>query len=284
MRSRLLVASAAALIGLVVGVVLVRPDSASAPKQTADPLVPGVITPQLGSIKSVLVLDGVIRPVDPIAVRSSAAGTVAAITSQVGDQVVVGATLFRIGGPDGTIQVRATKAGVISSIAVELNQSIAIGDELGVLAPADYLAQAVVAPELLYRLYRAPDEISLQLDRGPAPFPCPFVSLGVEDSSANPLDAPVYLTCQVPQSTRVFAGMRGRLVVTTGRVDNAITVPVEAVSGSADTGLVWVVGSGGEATPRTVELGLTDGVRIQIVGGLAASDHLLEFPPDDAAP
>ena len=284
MRVRAFLIVVAALAGIVVGGILFRPGPTQPPGPTVDPLSPGIISPMIASIKSVIVLDGVIRPVDLIPIRATAKGTIEKVSAHSGSTVTAGQGIFRLKTAAGTSEVIAPANGIVVSIAVEEGQAISIGDELAVVAPAAYVAQAQVAPELLYRLYREPDEIAVQIDHGPAPFACTFESLGTDPGGGNPLDAPVYLTCAVPRDVRVFAGIRARVVVTTGHVQNVVTVPVEAVSGGADTGLVWVVGTNAQSSPRTVTLGLTDGVRIQIVSGLTIGDRILEFPPDTNGP
>jgi len=261
-----------------------RPGQTQSPTPSADPLTPRVISPTIASIKSVIVLDGVIRPVDPIEVRSTAAGTIESVSASAGAPATAGKALVHLKTATGSTDIIAPTSGIVVSVSVEPGQVISIGDAVAVVAPSDYVAQAQVAPELLYRLYREPDEVALQIDHGPAPFGCPFLSLGTELGAGNPLDAPVYLTCSVPNNVRVFAGVRARVVVTTGHVEDVVSVPVEAVSGGADTGVVWIVGAGGEATPHTVTLGLTDGLRIEVVSGLAVSDRILEFPPNDTGP
>jgi hypothetical protein len=137
---------------------------------------------------------------------------------------------------------------------------------------------AVVAPELLYRFYEEPVEVVARIDRGPAPFVCPFVAIGPPEGSAPSVDTPVELRCRVPDDVRAFAGVRVDLAVTTAEVTDALVVPVTAVEGTADTGRVTVVLPSGEEVDREVTLGITDGVVVEVIAGLDESDAVLDPP------
>lgn len=184
-----------------------RPGSAVAP--LGQPIEPHVVAATIGSIRSVLVLDGVVVRAD-------------------------GSTRFE--------------------------------------------SVAIVEPALLYRLYEAPKEIVVKVDRGPGPFPCPLVSIGLPEATSS-LDAPVQLRCSIPDDQRVFAGVRTKVGVTTGSVEGAVVVPVTAVEGSSDSGFVVVVLPDASREKRRVALGLTDGTRVEVTEGLVAGERLLDLPP-----
>lgn len=157
----------------------------------------------------------------------------------------------------------------------------------GVVAPgADERLDvvAVVSPELLYRLYERPVEIIARLDRGPAAFTCPFVSIGPPEGATPGLDTPVELRCRVPAAVRAFSGVRVDLAVTTAKVTDALVLPVTAVEGTADTGRVTVVLPSGDEVDREVVLGVTDGVLVEVVEGLDESDAVLDPPRGLVAP
>lgn len=249
-----------------------------------DPLTPKIIEPSRATIRSVLAIDGAIRPVDVVSVIAERAGIVDKVIGRVGERLQEGETLITLSTPRGTLDIKAPAPSVVAKLDVVRGQRLDIGEVLAVLAPEGYRAEAVVDPSLLYRLYAPPIEIRAQIDRGPAPFDCPFLSLGADvDSIANPLDAPVMITCAVPREVRAFAGVRVRLAITTGIAENALVIPVEAVEGTADSGVVWVAGSDGGFEERSMTLGLSDGVRIQVLDGLTDGEKILEFPPPDAA-
>lgn len=73
--------------------------------------------------------------------------------------------------------------------------------------------------------------------------------------------------------------MRGQIALRSGQVSDVLTLPVTAVSGSADMGEVWVVDDEGEATIRQVRLGATDGARVEIVSGLEEGARVYAVPP-----
>ena len=99
----------------------------------------------------------------------------------------------------------------------------------------------------VYRFYEEPEEILLQIDRGPAPEPCEFLSLEAGDTVAEdsgdggPGGGPagaLELACRVPDGLRVFPAVRGQLSIMTGQAKNALVIPLTAVRGSVDEGEV----------------------------------------------
>jgi multidrug efflux pump subunit AcrA (membrane-fusion protein) len=67
--------------------------------------------------------------------------------------------------------------------------------------------------------------------------------------------------------------------VQAGVVENVLVVPVTAVQGTVQQGKVWVVGADGAQEERAVTLGLTDGEQVEVRGGLAEGDQVLQFVP-----
>jgi macrolide-specific efflux system membrane fusion protein len=58
-----------------------------------------------------------------------------------------------------------------------------------------------------------------------------------------------------------------------------LTVPTTAVEGGSGTGVVYLVGADGATEPREVTLGLSDGISVEVTGGLAEGDMILQFVP-----
>lgn len=247
------------------------------PTDAALALEPGLIQATRGNIRSVLVLDGAVTPVDPITLKAQADGTISRLRQTTG-HVEAGTELASLASNKGGIRVLMPEAGFVVAAEIVQGQRVAVGDPLFTVAPARYTVSVPVDPAVLYRLYERPITITVVIDRGPAPFDCPFVSLGAAAlPGANPLESQVTLVCAVPALIRAFAGIRAQVAITTATSDNALLLPVEAVQGSADQGLVTVLRDG-LRVPQAVALGITDGVRVEIVSGLSEHDDVLEFP------
>jgi multidrug efflux pump subunit AcrA (membrane-fusion protein) len=246
--------------------------------------LPRAVAVTRADIRSVVVLDGAIAAAPIEAVRSPIAGTVVDIVADEGAVVRAGDRLFTVkASTGGSSPVAAPAAGTLLSISAQQLQPVHAGQSLATLAPRAYQAVATVDPSRLYRLYQPPVSVRVQIERGPAPFDCPFASLGAEVAAGdNPYDAPITFRCSIPDGVRVFAGIRVRIAVVTGEALNALNVPVEAVEGAADNGWVTLLLADGSRSRRSVKLGITDGLRIQILDGLAEGDRILDPPQLDA--
>lgn len=238
---------------------------------------------RVDTIQSVIVLSGVIVPKPALPLPATASGSVMSIRVNVGESVKQKDPVVVVARPTGLqAEIVSPVDGTVTSVVVATGELVKQGQTVATVAPARYLASATVPPDLLYRLYAPPLSIKTQIDKGPGPFDCPLIALGIKtDTAVDPLNAPVELTCDVPATVRAFAGVRVRLGVTTGRVDRALTLPVEAVAGTADSGAVTLILPNGERVERSVRLGLTDGLRVQILEGLSAGDVVLNPPAVD---
>ncbi|TDE97561.1 secretion protein HlyD [Occultella glacieicola] len=187
-----------------------------------------------------------------------------------------------------TTVVRAPATGVVRFSVLE-DQAVSIGDPVATVTPDTFSVVGSLSPEQQYRLVSAPAEGQVQVPGGPAPFTCTGLTTGVADG--NDADQPdgeappagdgttVQARCAVPAGVTVFPGLSADLVITSGEAADAMVLPVTAVQGLFETGVVWVVGADGEPEERPVTLGLTDGELVQIVEGVAAGDLVLEFVP-----
>jgi multidrug efflux pump subunit AcrA (membrane-fusion protein) len=89
--------------------------------------------------------------------------------------------------------------------------------------------------------------------------------------------------CAVPTDVRVFPGLVADLTIAGGVAENVLIVPTTAVQGAADTGVVYVIGADGTQEERTVTLGLSDGVNVEVTDGLEENEMVLQFVPGAAA-
>lgn len=124
----------------------------------------------------------------------------------------------------------------------------------------------------ILRIHDAPLGARAQVSGGAGPFDCQLL-----DPFPGSIDGLTYsYACAIPPAQRVLAGMTGRLAVTLSRRTGVLSLPIEAVAGSLDSGEVRVKTPDGFET-RKVTLGPSDGVRIEITSGLRLGDEVT-FP------
>lgn len=288
----------------------------SAPAEASASIEEPVVTAGLSSLQNSLTVPASVRADTAVDAKATLQGSVSELTVTIGQKVSAGE---RIGAvrqetpvdpvtrmtPDGTETVVPQKpkvvaeaivapaAGTISALPVITKQEVAVGDVVAKIAPDAFIVQGSLKPEDLYRLSSIPGEASVSLKGGPGEFTC--TSLQISDpatagdgSAANGSDpsgeatgggGATALTCRVPAEVRVFSGLTGALTIQAGSAENVVTLPTTAVKGNADSGSVWVQNAEGEAEERPVKLGITDGVQIQIVEGVAEGDTVYEFVP-----
>lgn len=126
---------------------------------------------------------------------------------------------------------------------------------------------ATLPPEAAYRVLTGAPTASAEIVNGPGPFSCSTLS--------NLSDGPgATVTCAVPESVKLVPGLSGRLAIRSVRVKGALVLPVQAVAGSADRGLVTLIAAGGTRSQRRVVLGATDGAYVEIKSGLEEGDRV----------
>jgi multidrug efflux pump subunit AcrA (membrane-fusion protein) len=238
-----------------------------------------------GTVRSVVVLNGVAEPAPQVNIQAPASGTWAAIRARVGDRISRAQALGRIRvNQDGEVTVTAPASGTLVAWAARDGDSVKVGQAIGAIASDGFEAVAVVPPEVLYRFYGRPLSVTIKLENGPGPFECPLKNLGapLTGTESDPASVPVKITCAIPPSVRVFSGVRLKLAAVTGESKNVMLLPLTAVAGAAERGYVIWVTSDGRRARRDVRLGLTDGVNIEITDGLRVGD-VVAVPPTDAS-
>ncbi|MDA2811993.1 hypothetical protein O4J56_15225 [Nocardiopsis sp. RSe5-2] len=184
---------------------------------------------------------------------------------------------------------------------LEAGDPVEPGAAVASISGGRYRAVAEIPPNDLYRFYDDPEEITLKIDKGPPAEECGLISLGAKDSSSDSGsddgdeempdefmmpeadsgggEATAQLTCRVPDDMKVFAGVTGKVSVTTGSSKGALLVPATAVRGGTEEGQVVVVGPDGAEEERDVALGITDGEMIEVTEGLEEGEQVLDPVP-----
>ncbi len=270
--------------------------------ETPNPDVPGaqIVEPQvavaLGSIENNVTLTVTVSADAAVPIKATLAGEVRKVLVSQGQQVDVGTPILTLRATlptaDGlstytkTTTVTSPAAGILSDFPALVGQVFSVGDTVGQVAPPSFHVSGSLPPEQLYRLKAQPTEAEVTITGGPAPFTCtglvistPLAGQQGSDGTAGPT-----VTCAVPAGVTVFAGLTAQAVISGGGAENVLILPTTAVEGIAETGNVYFVLPDGSTETRPVTLGINDGMNVQITGGLAEGDMVLQYVPGAIAP
>lgn len=265
------------------------------PPREEGPAFPGaeIFEPQvpvsLGTIRNDVILDGTVNADAAVAVPATLAGEVAEVYVKEGQHVEAGQELallkgFYDNGMTRWSKVTAPRAGTLSSFTALVGQQVSVGDPVGRIAPPSFNVTATIPPTEQYRLTTQPTEATVTIVGGPAPFTCTGLTIstplpGADGQDGEPSAAGATVKCAVPGDVRVFAGLTAQLTLAGGMAENVLVVPTTAVEGGSGTGIVHVVGPDGATEPRDVTLGLSDGISVEVTGGLEEGELILQFVP-----
>lgn len=234
-----------------------------------------------------VVEQGSVQPYPPFLVTSPAAGNVRLLVKP-GDGVTRGQQVATVGGRG----VAVLAGGTVMSVLAPAAATLPVNAPLMTVKYSGFGVPVSVSPENVYRVYRAPVAGLASLTAGPSGVPCQVVptpvvgsdqgSPGAEGSGAGPQGSSEELavTCLLAADSKAFTGQPAKVGIRFATVRDALTLPVTAVTGEALNGTVTYVAPDGSTSARTVTLGVSDGVVVQIVGGLAAGDRVAARAPD----
>lgn len=199
--------------------------------------------------------------------------------------------------------VLAPAAGTLDTLSVLLNQEVGVGDQAGTIAPGTFSITGSLSTAQQFRLMGKPATATGSIANGPAPFACQDVQLSnktapegtgtgaaaIPGGPGGPAPAETgtgQVSCAVPAGTTVFPGLGATITLTAGEAKDVVTLPLTAVKGSVQNGVVWIPSADGAGVPeeRKVLLGLSDGNVVEIVSGLDEGQQVLEFVPGVDAP
>lgn len=289
-----IVVFAAIAVALVKIAFFADPAQSSSGESPTGAIVEPQIPVMTGTVRNDIVLDGTVSADAPVPIKATLDGEVRQVSVAVGQWVDAGAELLQIRGmnDDGTNRwsiVKAPASGVLSSFDVLVGQSVTVGGVVGQVAPPSFSVTAAMPPEQQYRLTTQPTEAEVAIVGGPAPFTCTGLTIttplpgsgsggdGGEGGAGSTSGTTV--RCTVPADVRVFSGLTATLTIAGGVAENVLVVPTTAVEGGSGTGVVYVVLPDGQTEPREVTLGLSDGITVEVTGGLEEGETVLQFVP-----
>jgi membrane fusion protein (multidrug efflux system) len=306
-----------AVIAVALVVLAFRGSGASDPVagDAAQPAAVQLDSPQvpvvLGAVQNTVTVTGSVAADAAVPVKVTAAGTVKKLLVVPGAAVTAGQGVLQVTvttardpvttkDADGndvvtprepvvrTVTVNAPSAGTLTALDALVDQVVAVGDPVGSISPGTLSVTAPLTQSDQFRLLTAPATAEVTVQGGPAPFTCTGLTLGAPtettgtptaDPSGGAPPAGTTARCAVPAGTPVFPGMAASVAVQAGTAENVLTLPITAVQGSVQAGNVWVVGDDGAPVETPVTLGLTDGQLIEVKGGLAEGQSVLQFVP-----
>jgi multidrug efflux pump subunit AcrA (membrane-fusion protein) len=279
----------------------------------------GLSSPEIpvgrGTVVNTVSVQGTVVADAAVPVKATAAGTVSRLYVSAGATVAAGERVLDIryeverepiigkddeGNPTSTprdplvkvVTVTATVAGKVATLDVLKDQVVAVGDAVGSLSPGTLSVTAPLTQADQFRLLSPPSTAEITVTGGPAPFTCTGLTLGAppadqtstgggpDPTTGMPTSAAATTArCAVPAGVAVFSGMAATVAIQAGQATDVLVVPVTAVQGSVQNGTVWVPGADGTPEERPVTLGLTDGQQVEITGGVAEGESVLEFVP-----
>lgn len=261
--------------------------------EVLDPQVPVAV----GTISNDVVLSGTVKADDAVPVKAPLSGDVTSLGVGVGSHVEAGQQFGVIKGTNSagkvvTVGLVAPAAGTISALTIVTNSQVTAGTAVAQIAPPGFYVTAAVQPADRYRLLSAPTEAQVTVTGGPAPFTCTGLTIttplagagtgsGDDSGSGDPGASGSGTTarCTVPADVTVFPDLVAQVTVSAGVAENVLIVPVTAVLGAAESGVVYVIGDDGATEERQVTLGLSDGVNVEVKDGLTEGELVMQFVP-----
>jgi multidrug efflux pump subunit AcrA (membrane-fusion protein) len=300
---RVILPAAWLLVGLVAAAALAKlaffPDRSQTPAVGVGSEPTGALSEPLVSVERGTIVNNLELPAtvanDPaVAVTVRKPGSVIDVFFSPGQQVTAGAIVASVREDvpqdDGSTfalwsEIVAPGAGVLSELTLTSGQTVAPGDTVAAIAPSTFRVQGTIAPTDRYRLITEPTEARVTIPGGPAPFTCTGLVLdtplaALESKDGGSVAAPTTtVRCPVPADVRAFPGLSATLTLAGGVAEDVLVVPMTAVLGTSESGVVFVPGTDGEPEEREVVLGLNDGTVIEVREGLEEGESILEFVP-----
>jgi multidrug efflux pump subunit AcrA (membrane-fusion protein) len=279
--------------------------AATDPTQPTGQVTEPMTTVEAGTITNDVTLSGTVTADPAIPVKATLAGSVKKVLANTGQAVAANTPIVTLRSEtvaaDGitpvikTVTVTAGSAGILSSIAVIGDQVVAVGDPIGQVAPPGFGVTGTLQADQQYRLLNRPTEAKVAITNGPAPFTCTGLTISTplagaasgvsasDGSSPAATSGGTTIHCAVPAGVTVFAGLAAKLTISGGVAENVLVVPITAVEGTAQTGVVYSTKPDGSTETRPVTLGLNDGKNVQITTGLKKGDQILQYVPGAVA-
>jgi RND family efflux transporter MFP subunit len=189
------------------------------------------------------------------------------------DQQRVGAlqAYTRVIAPlDGVVAWRYADTGVLIQ---EGTNSETQSMPLIKLAQSDLLRLRVPVPEDAVRYVHEGDTMQIRVDALDQNFSGKVVRF---TRNLDPATRTMETEVDVPNPTlAITPGMYANTYLQLAHRENVLTIPIVAVQGNGNTGVVYVLNADNRAEQRTVQLGLRGSTLVEVISGLQEGDRIL---------
>lgn len=214
-------------------------------------------------IVDAIVMAGLVRSGSVYSVTNPTAGS---LQQRDGEYLIVTADGVEVPLviPDTAITVTP-----LTPLGVQLPKNLPI---LQVQDAAFLFAFQLTPAEVMRLADRMPRASTAQIEGSEAPFDCPLV-----DQQPTYSDGAYSIYCRIPLEVLAVDGASGLALLKLEERANVLSLPIEAVAGTLETGSVYLEAQ--PDVPIAVKLGITDGVYVEILAGLAEGDRVVVPSP-----
>ncbi len=271
------------MIGLLVlGIVMAGCESsrepADNPAEHIRKVPVNVVYVQTGTIRKILLLTGTVEGEHQAFVFPDASGRLIRYLVNEGDRVTKDQTICLVdravpGVDYEELKVKAPISGIVGQLSVDQGSQVAPQTPVALVADMDRVKVKVAVTErdLPHVRKRMASEVLVDA------FPDEVFNGLVE--SVDPMVDPMSRTAQVEillanRGHRLKPGMLARVRLIQDKKEDVVVVNRDAIVGITGDQYVLVV-EGGRASRRDVRLGITEGMRVEVIDGLSAGDTLI---------
>lgn len=228
-----------------------------------------------GTVTSVVTADAVVVPTPVYAVSAPVSGQIRhADGVNPGDALRAG----QVVGWQGGVAVSAPVGGYFEQWLVPHGVTAHVNVPVALLRYSGFGVAGHVPPAHAYRAVSESVEARAQITNGPGPAACRLVT-AADAVGGVAGDGSLPVLCLLDVGVRAYPGLDATLALTTAVRRDVLVLPVTAVAGSADRGVVGLLVDG-NVVPTEVGLGVTDGVMVEIVSGLHEGDLVMPYGPN----
>jgi HlyD family secretion protein len=84
----------------------------------------------------------------------------------------------------------------------------------------------------------------------------------------------------LPSTIKLRSGYSATAEIVTAKLTQVLMIPERVLQFEKDQNYVWVLNKENKPEKRTIKIGLSDGVNVQVLSGLEEGERVLEVPPD----